>query len=122
VTISHHSDYFTTTNFSDLSNSFFFKSSFSDLNSYRQLFQIFLQPTEVMAAEEVVAPAVIPVASDHKRKLGDLEPEVLEQAEPSPVDEQEPEVTEKADDVEDGGSPETKRLRIDESKTDGLGN
>ncbi|XP_011036258.1 PREDICTED: far upstream element-binding protein 2-like [Populus euphratica] len=72
-----------------------------------------------MAAEEVVAPAVIPVASDHKRKLGDLEPEVLEQAEPSPVDEQDPEVTEKADDVEDGGSPETKRLRIDE-KTDGL--
>ncbi|XP_061944068.1 uncharacterized protein LOC133668308 isoform X1 [Populus nigra] len=73
-----------------------------------------------MAAEEVVAPAVIPVASDHKRKLGDLEPEVLEQAEPSPVDEQEPEVTEKDDDVEDGGSPETKRLRTDESKTDGL--
>uniref|UniRef100_A0A6M2EQI5 K Homology domain-containing protein n=1 Tax=Populus davidiana TaxID=266767 RepID=A0A6M2EQI5_9ROSI len=73
-----------------------------------------------MTAEEVVAPAVIPVASDHKRKLGDLEPEVLEQAEPSPVDEQEPEVTEKADDMEDGGSPETKRLRIDESKTDGL--
>ncbi|KAJ6855383.1 far upstream element-binding protein 2-like isoform X2 [Populus alba x Populus x berolinensis] len=73
-----------------------------------------------MTAEEVVAPAVIPVASDHKRKLGDLEPEVLEQAEPSPVDEQEPEVTEKADDMEDGGSPETKRIRIDESKTDGL--
>ena len=74
------------------------------------------------AAEEVEAPAVIPVASDHKRKLEDLEPEALEQAEPSPVDEQEPEVTEKADDVGDGGSPETKRLRTDESKTDGLGN
>ncbi|KAJ6297208.1 hypothetical protein OIU78_022855, partial [Salix suchowensis] len=70
--------------------------------------------------EEVEAPAVIPVASDHKRKLEDLEPEALEQAEPSPVDEQEPEVTEKVDDVENGGSPETKRLRTDESKTDGL--
>ncbi|KAJ6744692.1 P-ELEMENT SOMATIC INHIBITOR ISOFORM C [Salix purpurea] len=70
--------------------------------------------------EEVEAPAVIPVASDHKRKLEDLEPEALEQAEPSPVDEQEPEVTEIVDDVENGGSPETKRLRTDESKTDGL--
>ncbi|XP_034928127.1 uncharacterized protein [Populus alba] len=73
-----------------------------------------------MAEEEVVAPAVVPVGSDHKRKLEDLEPETLEEAEPSPADEQEPEEDEKADDVEDGGSPDSKRLRIDESKTDGL--
>ena len=69
-----------------------------------------------------MAPDVVPVASDHKRKLEDLEPESLEEAEPSQADEQEPEEDEKADDVEDGCSPESKRLRTDERKTDGLGN
>lgn len=69
-----------------------------------------------------MAPAVVPVGSDHKRKLEDLEPETLEEAEPSPADEQEPEEDGKADDVEDGGSLDSKRPRIDESKTDGLGN
>ncbi|KAJ6360559.1 hypothetical protein OIU77_004554 [Salix suchowensis] len=68
-----------------------------------------------MAEEELVAQDVVPVASDHKRKLEDLEPKSLEEAEPSPADEQEPEEDEKADDVEDGCSPESKRL-----KTDGL--
>ncbi|KAJ6693172.1 hypothetical protein OIU85_003982 [Salix viminalis] len=73
-----------------------------------------------MAEEELVAQDVVPVASDHKRKLEDLEPKSLEEAEPSPADEQEPEEDEKADDVEDGCSPESKRLKTDEIKTDGL--
>uniref|UniRef100_A0A6N2ME36 K Homology domain-containing protein n=1 Tax=Salix viminalis TaxID=40686 RepID=A0A6N2ME36_SALVM len=73
-----------------------------------------------MAEEELVAQDVVPVASDHKRKLEDLEPKSLEEAEPSPADEEEPEEDEKADDVEDGCSPESKRLKTDEIKTDGL--
>ncbi|KAF2290451.1 hypothetical protein GH714_013275 [Hevea brasiliensis] len=77
-----------------------------------------------MAEEEVVAPAASPVPSDHKRKLEDLEPEAPHPTETNPEQEAdlsaEPDADKEADDVVDGDSPDAKRLRVDESKPDGL--
>ncbi|XP_012077120.1 far upstream element-binding protein 2 isoform X2 [Jatropha curcas] len=79
-----------------------------------------------MAEEEVVPLTASPVPSDHKRKLEDLEPEAPEPVESNPEQpadsSAEPDADKKADDaaVEDGGSPDTKRPRLDENKPDGL--
>ncbi|WCJ34834.1 KH domain-containing protein [Euphorbia peplus] len=74
-----------------------------------------------MAEEEVVAPAAAEattVTSDHKRKLEDF-PEPTHGIDDSTA---EPDADKNGDDVADGGdgSPEAKRAKLDEVKSDGL--
>ncbi|XP_065847114.1 uncharacterized protein [Euphorbia lathyris] len=82
-----------------------------------------------MAEEEVVAPAVpepTPVPSDHKRKLEDLETEAPEPTHPIPEpvadSSAQPDADKNVDDVVEDGSPEAKRPKLDEIKSDELVN
>ena len=72
-----------------------------------------------MAEEEVVAVASSPFPSDHKRKLEDVEP--LAPHVDMPLDSSvDPDAED--NDVAASDSSEAKRPRLDDDKTDGLGN